>query len=82
MMSGVATFKCLVCKFSLTTAGFQIENGSRRTQAAKAMNEHVAAAHGPQPSTVRNWRFPAQPWPRELHKINHHPAPGLPSLSR
>ena len=46
MMNGFATFKCLLCKHSVTTREFSNQNGSRRTQAARAMNEHATAAHG------------------------------------
>ena len=45
MMRGFTTFMCSRCKHSVTTLDFSSQNGSRRTQAAKAMNEHAAAAH-------------------------------------
>jgi hypothetical protein len=45
MMHGFSTFKCLLCKHSVTTREFSSQNGSCRTQAAKAMNEHATAAH-------------------------------------
>jgi ectoine hydroxylase-related dioxygenase (phytanoyl-CoA dioxygenase family) len=45
-MNGLVTFKCPVCKHSVTTGEFSVQNGSRRTQAARAMNEHATAAHG------------------------------------
>jgi hypothetical protein len=44
-MHGVTTFACPHCKHSVATFEFSIQNGSRRTQAASAMNEHAAAAH-------------------------------------
>ena len=46
MMSGFAKFNCLVCKHSVTTREFSSQNGSCRTQAARAMNEHATVAHG------------------------------------
>jgi hypothetical protein len=46
MMNGFSTFKCPLCKHSVTTQEFSSKNGNCRTQAAKAMNEHAAAAHG------------------------------------
>jgi hypothetical protein len=46
MMRGFSTFKCLVCKHFVATREFNIKNGSRRMQAARAMNEHARAAHG------------------------------------
>jgi hypothetical protein len=46
MMSGFARFNCLVCKHSVTTREFSSQNGSCRTQAARAMNEHATVAHG------------------------------------
>jgi len=59
MMSGFAKFNCLVCKHSVTTREFSSQNGSCRTQAAKAMNEHAAAEHGrPSPISPRA----AQTW--------------------
>ncbi len=45
MMNGFSTFKCPLCKYSITTQEFSSLNGNCRTQAAKAMNEHAAAAH-------------------------------------
>jgi hypothetical protein len=54
MMNGFAKFNCLVCKHSVTTREFSSQNGSRRTQAARAMNEHATAAHGrPAPISPR-----------------------------
>ena len=46
MMKGFSTFKCLFCRYSVTTRDFSSQNGSCRTQAAKVMNEHATAAHG------------------------------------
>jgi hypothetical protein len=46
MMNGFSTFKCRLCKHSLTTRDFSSLNGNFRTQAARAMNEHATAAHG------------------------------------
>jgi len=46
VMSGFALFKCPLCKHSVTTQDFSSRNGSCRTQAARAMNEHATAAHG------------------------------------
>ncbi len=45
VINAVTTFTCPHCKHSVTILQFSIENGSRRTQAAKAMNEHAAAVH-------------------------------------
>jgi len=39
------TFTCAVCKYSVTILDFSSQNGSRRTQAARVMNEHAAAVH-------------------------------------
>jgi transposase-like protein len=53
-MNGVTTFKCPLCKHSVTAQEFSSQNGSRRTQAAKAMNDHATAAHGqPVPMSAR-----------------------------
>ena len=52
---GSTTFKCLFCKHSVTAQQFSSENGSRRTQAARALNDHAAAEHGrPIPMSTRN----------------------------
>lgn len=45
MMHGFSTFKCPLCKHSVTTREFSSLNGNCRTQAAKAMNEHAMATH-------------------------------------
>jgi hypothetical protein len=45
MMNGLRTFKCPLCKYSVTTREFSSENGNSRTQAARAMNEHGVVAH-------------------------------------
>jgi hypothetical protein len=59
MMNGFSTFKCPLCKHSVTTQKFSSENGNCRTQAARAMNEHAAAEHGrPMPIASPN----AQMW--------------------
>jgi hypothetical protein len=44
-ISGGATFKCISCAHSITTLNFSSTNGNRRTQAAKAMNQHAAELH-------------------------------------
>jgi hypothetical protein len=44
-MNGGTTFKCTFCEHRVTTLDFKIANGSRRTQAAAAMNQHVALSH-------------------------------------
>jgi hypothetical protein len=44
-MHSVTTFACPHCKHSVTTLQFSSDHGSRRTQAARAMNEHAAAVH-------------------------------------
>jgi len=55
MMNGFSTFKCVRCKHSVTTREFSSQNGSCRTQAAKAMNDHATAAHGsPIPMSPHN----------------------------
>lgn len=57
--NGFTTFKCLLCKHSVTAQEFSSQNGSCRTQAAKAMNEHATAAHDrPLPMSPRD----AQMW--------------------
>jgi len=43
--SGGATFKCISCAHSITTLNFSSSNGNRRTQAAKAMNQHAVELH-------------------------------------
>jgi hypothetical protein len=45
LINGVTTFTCPHCKHSVTILEFSSEDGSRRTQAARAMNEHAAAVH-------------------------------------
>jgi len=45
LIHGLATFTCPNCKYSVTTLDFNAESGSRRTQAARAMNEHAKSAH-------------------------------------
>jgi hypothetical protein len=45
MMHGFSTFKCPLCKHSVTTQEFSTQNGNCRTQAARAMNDHATAAH-------------------------------------
>jgi hypothetical protein len=58
MMNGLITFKCPLCKHSVTTLEFNSQNGSRRTQAARAMNEHATAVHGrPVPVSPRDARM-------------------------
>lgn len=53
--SDITTFRCLLCKHSVTAQEFSCYNGNRRTQAARAMNEHATAAHGrPIPVLPRN----------------------------
>jgi hypothetical protein len=55
MMNGFSTFKCPLCKHSVTTREFRSQDGNFRTQAARAMNEHAAAAHGfPAPMSSRD----------------------------
>ena len=44
-MNGGATFKCTYCEHSVTTLDFNSTNGNRRTQAAAAINQHVALLH-------------------------------------
>jgi hypothetical protein len=39
------TFTCILCKYSVSILDFSSQNGSRRTQAARVMNEHAAVAH-------------------------------------
>jgi hypothetical protein len=46
MMRGFSTFKCPLCRYSVTTREFSSQNGNCRTQAAKVMNEHAAVSHG------------------------------------
>jgi hypothetical protein len=59
MINGFATFKCQLCKHSVNTREFSGQNGSCRTQAARAMKEHATAAHGcPMPVSLHD----AQMW--------------------
>jgi len=44
-MNGCTTFKCIFCEHSVTTLDFNSAVGNRRTQAAKAINQHAAASH-------------------------------------
>jgi hypothetical protein len=44
-MNGGTTFKCIYCEDSVTTLDFNSTNGNRRTQAAGAINQHVALLH-------------------------------------
>ena len=46
-MNGGITFKCVSCEHSVSTLDFNTANGNRRTQAAKAMNQHSAESHIP-----------------------------------
>lgn len=46
MLHGLTTFKCLLCRHSVTTQEFSTQNGSCRTQAARVMNDHATAVHG------------------------------------
>jgi hypothetical protein len=60
MINGLTTFRCPLCQHSVATEEFSSQNGNRRTQAARAMNEHATAAHGrPIPISPRD----AQMWP-------------------
>jgi hypothetical protein len=44
MKLGVS-FRCTLCEHSVTTLDFDSINGSRRSQAAGAINQHVAGSH-------------------------------------
>ena len=59
MMNGFAKFNCPRCKHSVTTRELSSRNGSCRTQAARAMNEHATLAHGCplpiSPRVARTW---------------------------
>jgi hypothetical protein len=44
-MNGGITFKCVSCEHSVSTLDFNTANGNRRTQAARAMNQHSAETH-------------------------------------
>jgi hypothetical protein len=46
-MNGGITFKCVSCGHSVSTLDFNNADGNRRTQAAKAMNQHSAESHPP-----------------------------------
>lgn len=48
-MNGGITFKCVSCEHRVSTLDFNTANGNRRTQAAKAMNQHSAESHVPAP---------------------------------
>jgi hypothetical protein len=47
--NGGTTFKCTFCEQSVSTLDFSSANGNRRTQAAAAINQHVAMSHLPAP---------------------------------
>jgi hypothetical protein len=54
MMNDFAKFNCPLCRHSVTTREFSSQDGSCRTQAARAMNEHATVAHGrPAPVSSR-----------------------------
>jgi hypothetical protein len=59
MINGFAIFNCPLSKHSVTTREFSSRNGSCRTQAARAMNEHAMLAHGCplpiSPRVARTW---------------------------
>jgi hypothetical protein len=57
-MKGRTLFKCTRCEHSVTTRQFQSTNGNLRTQAAMALNQHVAVAH-----------CPPTPFPRPLARL-------------
>jgi hypothetical protein len=42
---GGITFSCTMCERSVTTLDFNSTQGNRRTQAAAAINQHVALSH-------------------------------------
>ena len=44
-VNGGTTFKCTFCEHRVTTLDFKSMNGNRRTQAAAAINQHVALLH-------------------------------------
>jgi len=46
-MNGGITFKCVTCAHSVSTLDYDTANGNRRTQAAKAMNQHSVESHVP-----------------------------------
>ena len=54
------TFTCGLCSFSVTVLDFDSLNGSRRTQAARAVNEHAATAHH-RPLTMPSPKAPLLP---------------------
>jgi hypothetical protein len=44
-VNGGTTFKCTFCVHGVSTLDFKSMNGNRRTQAAAAINQHVALLH-------------------------------------
>jgi len=46
MVHGLSVFKCVLCRYSITTRAFSTQNGSCRTQAARVMNNHATTVHG------------------------------------
>jgi hypothetical protein len=46
-LNGGITFRCVSCEYTVSTLDFNVINGNRRTQAAKAMNVHSAESHVP-----------------------------------
>lgn len=54
-INGLTTFNCPRCKHSVTLLEFNSQNGNRRTQAARAMNDHATAVHSrPMPASTRD----------------------------
>jgi hypothetical protein len=51
-LNGGTTFKCIYCEHSVSTVEFNSTNRNRRTQAATAINQHVALLHSRMSGTV------------------------------
>jgi hypothetical protein len=60
VMNGLATFTCQCCKYSVTTLDFSRQNGSRRTQAARAMNEHATTGQSKTLQARPNFKWQLQ----------------------
>ncbi len=59
-LNGRTLFRLYLCEHSVTTLDFQSKDGNRRTQAATAINQHVATSHSrPMPFSARGVQWHA-----------------------
>ena len=61
LMSGFSTFKCVVCKHSVTTRGFGSQNGNCRTQRAFVPDEPYCWRGAKTHALVTTIGYPAEP---------------------